>query len=186
MVNKIINMKWVVVLFTTCQTLQISNHVYITSRSPQSDLKIISPQQCNYIAKEWYNKIMIHSDKKSKNSIMKKIEKSPYDHIIQSVNLLESYFQSSKKNLYVYLAWMPIEEISKSSNDVLSIIVLDKIENTLHLKCIIQNPCWYSQNIDSKELKKCLISLQTEDQVLNMAEFLDNPINIRYKLDWLF
>jgi len=51
---------------------------------------------------------------------------------------------------------------------------------------MLVNPSWSSENIESKELKRCLESIETATHLLNVTEFYNNPDNIRFKLDWTY
>ena len=101
-----------------------------------------------------------------------------------NINKLESFFQSSKKDSLLYLAWMPQEINTKLSKDILSLIICDTDEANIYLKCIIPNPAWTSDNIQSTELKKCLYALETKKQIINVTYFFNDPQNVRYKLEW--
>tara|TARA_Y100000816_G_C26104142_1_gene586109 strand:+ start:714 stop:1295 length:582 start_codon:yes stop_codon:yes gene_type:complete len=183
-----------VLYILTIPSLSLLNKIYKTSKLPQTDLKVISAQQTNFIKSQWYNKIMEDIEIQQKdswdnckdpiawaNNQKITLESNP---ILKHINTLESYFQSSKKESLLYLAWMPQEINTKISKDILSLIICDSDDYNIYLKCIIPNPSWSSENIDSGELKKCLYSLETKEQILNVTQFFNNPANIRYKLDW--
>ncbi len=178
----------------TIPSYSLLNKIYKTSKLPQTDLKVISAQQTNFIKSQWYNKIMEDIEIQQKdswdnckdplawaNNQKKTLESNP---ILKHINTLESYFQGPKKDSLLYLAWMPQEINTKISKDILSLIICDSDDYNIYLKCIIPNPSWSSENIDSCELKKALYSLETKNQILNVTQFFDNPSNIRYKLDW--
>lgn len=189
----------------------MANKKYITSKLPQRDLKVISAQQTNMISKTWYSIIMEEffdkQKKYSEDETLTKLESAriqrnslkdfSQNYILKNMNTLESYFQSSMKDKYLYLAWMP-PQITATAKDqdqdkdqeiyeqVLALVVCDKREDNLVLKCIITHPYWTSDNIEPKELKKCLEALETKEQILNVTEFYNDPSNIRFKLDWSF
>lgn len=185
-------------IFVT-NSLTFSTKKYITSKLPQTDLKVISPLQTNIISKLWYEQIVNDRFNKLedseenitfKNQIERayykhnKLENMANNHIIAGINTLESYFQSPKKDYYLYLSWMPIEINTQLSKDVLALLVCEKYNKTILLKSIIPNPCWCSENIDSTELKKCLLALESSSQTLQLDDFYNNHDNIRFKLDW--
>ena len=170
------------------------NKIYKTSKLPQTDLKVINAQQTNIIKSQWYNKLMedikIQQDDSWENckdplawanNQKKTLESNP---ILKDINKLESYFQGSKKESLLYLAWMPEEINSKLSKDILYLIICDTDDSNIYLKCIIPNPSWTSDNIPSTELKKCLYALETKKQLINVTSFFNDPENIRYKLEW--
>ena len=193
----------------------MDNKKYITSKLPQTDLKVISAQQTNMVSKTWYSIIMEEffdkQKKYSEDETLTKLESAriqrnslkdfSQNYILKNMNTLESYFQSSMKDKYLYLAWMPpqITATAKAKakatakdqdkdvyEQVLALVVCDKREDNLVLKCIITHPYWTSDNIEPKELKKCLEALETKEQILNVTEFYNDPSNIRFKLDWSF
>lgn len=181
-------------------SLSLKSRTYKTSFYPNDDLKVITAQETNYISKQWYSKIMYtikeyekeiyqnknltHIDRLIKTK--KYLENSPQNYILSSINTLEGYFQGTMKESLLYLAWMPEEETLKSTKDVLALIICNKEKRNIHLKCIIPNPSWSSENIESKELKRCLESIETATHMLNVTEFYNNPDNIRFKLDWIY
>ena len=175
-------------------SLSLIKSVYQTSKLPQTDLKVINAQQTNIIKSQWYNELMediqisqIDSWENSNDPLAwasnqkKTLESNP---ILKHINTLESFFQSSKKDSLLYLAWMPQEINSKLSKDILSLIICDTDESNIYLKCIIPNPAWTSDNIQSTELKKCLYALETKKQIINVTYFFNDPQNVRYKLEW--
>ena len=185
-------------IFVT-NSLTLSTKKYITSKLPQTDLKVISQLQTNIISKLWYEQIINDRFNKLEDSQENiefkdqierayfkhnKLENMANNHILAGINTLESYFQSPKKDYYLYLSWMPMEINTQLSKDVLALIVCEKYSKTIILKSIIPNPSWYSENIDPKELKKCLFSLENNQHIINVTEFYNNPDNIRFKLDW--
>lgn len=175
-------------------SLSLIKSVYQTSKLPQTDLKVINAQQTNIIKSQWYNELMediqisqIDSWENSNDPLAwasnqkKTLESNP---ILKHINKLESFFQSSKKDSLLYLAWMPQEINTKLSKDILSLIICDTDEANIYLKCIIPNPAWTSDNIQSTELKKCLYALETKKQIINVTYFFNDPQNVRYKLEW--
>lgn len=175
-------------------SLSLIKNVYQTSKLPQTDLKVINAQQTNIIKSQWYNELMEDIQISQKDSWensndplawasnqKKTLESNP---ILKHINKLESFFQSSKKDSLLYLAWMPQEINSKLSKDILSLIICDTDEANIYLKCIIPNPAWTSDNIQSTELKKCLYALETKKQIINVTYFFNDPQNVRYKLEW--
>ena len=118
------------------------------------------------------------------------LEDFSQNYILKNINTLESYFQSPMKEKYLYLAWVPEEINTKSQKDILALIVCNKEEEEeekkLVLKCIITNPSWSGENIESIELKKCLYALESKEYKLDITEFYKEPSNIRFKLDWSF
>jgi hypothetical protein len=180
--------------FSGVFSLSLIKKVYQTSKLPQTDLKVINAQQTNIIKSQWYNELMediqiqqIDSWENSNDPLAwasnqkKTLESNP---ILKHINTLESFFQSSKKDSLLYLAWMPQEINSKLSKDILSLIICDTDEANIYLKCIIPNPAWTSDNIQSTELKKCLYALETKKQIINVTHFFNDPQNVRYKLEW--
>jgi len=186
-------------------SFSLQNRVYKTSKLPQTDLKVISAQQTAMVSKHWFNKIMTDFFQKqqdeSENSKVSQLELArrqrnaledfSQNYILKNINTLESYFQSSMKDKYLYLAWVPEEVNTKSQKDILALIVCDKEdnqsdpkENKLILKCIITNPSWSGENIESIELKKCLYALESKEYKLDITEFYKEPSNTRFKLDW--
>ena len=178
----------------TVSSYSLLNKIYKTSKLPQTDLKVINAQQTNIIKSQWYNKLMedikIQQDDSWENckdplawanNQKKTLESNP---ILKDINKLESYFQGSKKESLLYLAWMPEEINSKLSKDILYLIICDTDDSNIYLKCIIPNPSWTSDNIPSTELKKCLYALETKKQLINVTSFFNDPENIRYKLEW--
>ena len=168
--------------------------IYKTSKLQQTDLKVINAQQTNFIKSQWYNKLMEDIELQQKdswenckdplawaNNQKKTIDSNP---ILKHINKLETYFQGSKKESLLYLAWMPQNINSKLSKDVLSIIICDTDDSNIYLECIIPNPSWTSDNIPSTELKKCLYALETKKKYINFTHIFNNPQNIRYKLEW--
>ena len=166
---------------------------------------MITAQQTAIVSKQWFNKIMSDFFQKqqddSENSKISKLELArrqknaledfSQNYILKNINTLESYFQSPMKEKYLYLAWTPEEVNTKSQKDVLALIVCNKEEKhqseeekRLILKCVITNPSWSGENIESKELKKCLYALETKEHKLDITEFYKEPSNIRFKLDW--
>jgi hypothetical protein len=207
------NLTILLLLSLTSGLTPMDNKKYITSKLPQRDLKVISAQQTNMISKTWYSIIMedfFDKQKKySEDETLTKLESAriqrnslkdfSQNHILKNMNTLESYFQSSMKDKYLYLAWMPPQITAKAAaiakatakdkdiyEQVLALVVCDKQEDNLVLKCIITHPYWTSDNIEPKELKKCLEALETKEQILNVTEFYNDPSNIRFKLDWSF
>jgi len=183
----------IVYLFTV-SSYSLLNKIYKTSKLPQTDLKVINAQQTNIIKSQWYNKLMEDIELQQKdswdnckdplawaNNQKKTLESNP---ILKHINKLESYFQGSKKETLLYLAWMPQDINSKLSKDVLSIIICDTDDSNIYLECIIPNPSWTSDNIPSTELKKCLYALETKQQIINVSHFFNDPQNVRYKLEW--
>ena len=175
-------------------SLSLIKSVYPTSKLPQTDFKVINAQQTNIIKSQWYNELMEDIQLSQKDSWensndplawasnqKKTLESNP---ILKHINTLESFFQSSKKDSLLYLAWMPQEINSKLSKDILSLIICDTDEANIYLKCIIPNPAWTSDNIQSTELKKCLYALETKKQIINVTHFFNDPQNVRYKLEW--
>jgi hypothetical protein len=180
--------------FSGVFSLSLIKNVYQTSKLPQTDLKVINAQQTNIIKSQWYNELMEDIQISQKDSWensndplawasnqKKTLESNP---ILKHINTLESFFQSSKKDSLLYLAWMPQEINSKLSKDILSLIICDTDEANIYLKCIIPNPAWTSDNIQSTELKKCLYALETKKQIINVTYFFNDPQNVRYKLEW--
>lgn len=186
-------------------SFSLQNRVYKTSKLPQTDLKVISAQQTAMVSKHWFNKIMTEFFQKqqdeNENSKVSQLELArrqrnaledfSHNYILKNINTLESYFQSSMKDKYLYLAWVPEEVNTQSQKDILSLIVCDKEENQSHpqenkliLKCIITNPSWSGENIESIELKKCLYALESKEYKLDITEFYKEPSNTRFKLDW--
>tara|TARA_Y100000741_G_scaffold363535_1_gene351962 strand:- start:1235 stop:1807 length:573 start_codon:yes stop_codon:yes gene_type:complete len=190
----------------------MDNNKYSTSKLPQTDLKVISAQQTNVVSKTWYSIIMEEFFDKQKryseDETLTKLESARIqrnslrefskNYILKNMNTLESYFQSSMKDKYLYLAWMPpkdlsqdiVQDLSEEKKEIyeqiLALVVCDKQHDNLVLKCIITHPFWTSDNIEPKELKKCLEALETKEQILNVTEFYNDPSNIRFKLDWSF
>ena len=195
-------MKFVVfLLFSIPKSLSgfsIENRRYKTSKLPQTDLKVINAEQTNIVSRQWFNKIMedffekqqLENDKISELERARRqrnaLEDFSQNYILKNINKLESYFQSSMKERFLYLAWMPEEITTKSQKDVLALIVCDEKEESIILKCIITNPSWTCDNIESKELKNCLEALETKEHMLNITEFYSDPNNVRFKLDWSF
>ena len=180
--------------FFTVSSFSLINKIYKTSKLPQTDLKVINAQQTNMIKSQWYNKLMEDIELQQKdswdnckdplawaNNQKKTLESNP---ILKHINKLETYFQSSKKESLLYLAWMPQEINTKLSKDVLSLIICDTDDSNIYLECIIPNPAWTSDNIPSTELKKCLYALETKQQLINVTHFFNDPQNVRYKLEW--
>lgn len=180
--------------FFTVSSFSLINKIYKTSKLPQTDLKVINAQQTNMIKSQWYNKLMEDIELQQKdswdnckdplawaNNQKKTLESNP---ILKYINKLETYFQSSKKESLLYLAWMPQEINTKLSKDVLSLIICDTDDSNIYLECIIPNPEWTSDNIPSTELKKCLYALETKHQLINVTHFFNDPQNVRYKLEW--
>ena len=180
--------------FFTVSSFSLINKIYKTSKLPQTDLKVINAQQTNMIKSQWYNKLMEDIELQQKdswdnckdplawaNNQKKTLESNP---ILKYINKLETYFQSSKKESLLYLAWMPQEINTKLSKDVLSLIICDTDDSNIYLECIIPNPAWTSDNIPSTELKKCLYALETKQQLINVTHFFNDPQNVRYKLEW--
>ena len=184
-------------------SFSLQNRIYKTSKLPQTDLKVISAQQTSMVSKHWFNKIMTDFfEKQQKDSENKKVSKLELarrqknaledfsqNYILKNINTLESYFQSPMKDKYLYLAWVPEEINTKSQKDILALIVCNKEEEEekkLVLKCIITNPSWSGENIESVELKKCLYALESKEYKLDITEFYKKPSNIRFKLDWSF
>ena len=178
----------------TVSSFSLINKIYKTSKLPQTDLKVINAQQTNMIKSQWYNKLMEDIELQQKdswdnckdplawaNNQKKTLESNP---ILKHINKLETYFQSSKKESLLYLAWMPQEINTKLSKDVLSLIICDTDDSNIYLECIIPNPSWTSDNIPSTELKKCLYALETKQQLINVTHFFNDPQNVRYKLEW--
>ncbi len=178
----------------TVSSFSLINKIYKTSKLPQTDLKVINAQQTNMIKSQWYNKLMEDIELQQKdswdnckdplawaNNQKKTLESNP---ILKHINKLETYFQSSKKESLLYLAWMPQEINTKLSKDVLSLIICDTDDSNIYLECIIPNPAWTSDNIPSTELKKCLYALETKQQLINVTHFFNDPQNVRYKLEW--
>ena len=213
------NLTILLLLSLTSGLTPMDNKKYITSKLPQTDLKVISAQQTNMVSKTWYSIIMEEffdkQKKYSEDETLTKLESAriqrnslkdfSQNYILKNMNTLESYFQSSMKDKYLYLAWMPpqtkataiataIAKAKATAKDqdkdvyeqVLGLVVCDKREDNLVLKCIITHPYWTSDNIEPKELKKCLEALETKEQILNVTEFYNDPSNIRFKLDWSF
>lgn len=184
----------IIVSLFTVSSYSLLNKIYKTSKLPQTDLKVINAQQTNFIKSQWYNKLMEDIEIQQKdswenckdplawaNNQKKTLESNP---ILKYINKLESYFQGSKKETLLYLAWMPQDINSKLSKDVLSIIICDTDDSNIYLECIIPNPSWTSDNIPSTELKKCLYALETKQQIINVSHFFNDPQNVRYKLEW--
>ena len=183
-------------------SFSLQNRIYKTSKLPQTDLKVISAQQTSMVSKHWFNKIMTDFfEKQQKDSENKRVSKLELarrqknaledfsqNYILKNINTLESYFQSPMKEKYLYLAWVPEEINTKSQKDILALIVCNKEEEEeekkLVLKCIITNPSWSGENIESIELKKCLYALESKEYKLDITEFYKEPSNIRFKLDW--
>tara|TARA_B100000085_G_scaffold281845_1_gene309190 strand:+ start:907 stop:1518 length:612 start_codon:yes stop_codon:yes gene_type:complete len=185
-------------------SFSLQNRIYKTSKLPQTDLKVISAQQTSMVSKHWFNKIMTDffekQEKASENERISKLELArrqrnaledfSQNYILKNINTLESYFQSPMKDKYLYLAWVPEEINTKSQKDILALIVCNKEEDQseeekkLVLKCIITNPSWSGENIESIELKKCLYALESKEYKLDITEFYKEPSNIRFKLDW--
>jgi hypothetical protein len=163
----------------TVTSFSLINKIYKTSKLPQTDLKVINAQQTNMIKSQWYNKLMEDIELQQKDSWDK-----CKDPLLKHINKLETYFQGSKKDSLLYLAWMPQEIHTKLSKDVLSLIICDTDDSNIYLKCIIPNPLWTSDNIPSTELKKCLYALETKQQIINVTHFFNDPQNVRYKLEW--
>ena len=207
------NLTILLLLSITSGLTPMDNKKYITSKLPQTDLKVISAQQTNMVSKTWYSIIMEEffdkQKKYSEDETLTKLESAriqrnslkdfSQNYILKNMNTLESYFQSSMKDKYLYLAWMPPQITAKAAaiakatakdqeiyEQVLALVVCDKREDNLVLKCIITHPYWTSDNIEPKELKKCLEALETKEQILNVTEFYNDPSNIRFKLDWSF
>ena len=184
----------IIVSLFTVSSYSLLNKIYKTSKLPQTDLKVINAQQTNMIKSQWYNKLMEDIELQQKdswdnckdplawaNNQKKTLESNP---ILKHINKLESYFQSSKKESLLYLAWMPQEINTKLSKDVLSLIICDTDDSNIYLECIIPNPAWTSDNIPSTELKKCLYALETKQLLINVTHFFNDPQNVRYKLEW--
>ncbi len=202
----------ILLLSTTSSLTPMDNNKYSTSKLPQTDLKVISAQQTNVVSKTWYSIIMEEFFDKQKryseDETLTKLESARIqrnslrefskNYILKNMNTLESYFQSSMKDKYLYLAWMPpkdlsqdiVQDLSEEKKEIyeqiLALVVCDKQYDNLILKCIITHPFWTSDNIEPKELKKCLEALETKEQILNVTEFYNDPSNIRFKLDWSF
>ena len=185
---------YIIFSFFTVSSFSLINKIYKTSKLPQTDLKVINAQQTNMIKSQWYNKLMEDIELQQKdswdnckdplawaNNQKKTLESNP---ILKHINKLETYFQSSKKESLLYLAWMPQEINTKLSKDVLSLIICDTDDSNIYLECIIPNPAWTSDNIPSTELKKCLYALETKQQLINVTHFFNDPQNVRYKLEW--
>lgn len=180
-------------------SFSLKSRTYKTSLYPNNDLKEITAQETNYISKQWYSKIMYtvkeYETELSKNKnfthidrlvkTKKHMENIPQNYILSNINMLEGFFQSSMKDSYLYLAWMP-EDKKARTIDILALVVCNKDNNDLILKCVIPNPSWSSENIESTELKRCIESIETATHMLNVTEFYNNPDNIRFKLDWTY
>jgi hypothetical protein len=184
----------IIISLFTVSSFSLLNKIYETSKLPQTDLKVINAQQTNFIKSQWYSKLMEDIELQQKdswenckdplawaNNQKKTIDSNP---ILKHINKLETYFQGSKKESLLYLAWMPQNINSKLSKDVLSIIICDTDDSNIYLECIIPNPSWTSDNIPSTELKKCLYALETKKKYINFTHFFNDPQNIRYKLEW--
>ena len=184
----------IIISLFTVSSFSLLNKIYETSKLPQTDLKVINAQQTNFIKSQWYSKLMEDIELQQKdswenckdplawaNNQKKTIDSNP---ILKHINKLETYFQGSKKESLLYLAWMPQNINSKLSKDVLSIIICDTDDSNIYLECIIPNPSWTSDNIPSTELKKCLYALETKQQIINVSHFFNDPQNVRYKLEW--
>ena len=182
----------IVTMFKFSFQLVPNNRQYSNLNSLQSNLKVVSAQQTSVIAQTWYRKIIenFYAEVAEKGvpqlSVSRRLERSRYNHILQHINKLEGMFQSPQKDKYLYLAWMPQEKKSRECKEVLSLVIFDAHTdaNQLCLKCIVQNPCWHSENISIKELKKCIDALENEQRIVNSTTFLEKPQNVRFKLDW--
>ena len=147
---------------------------YYTSHDPGSDLKLISHAQASLISNHWYKKITNESTNANQQG-----------HILKHVETLKSYIKSTKREKYSYFAWMPSESnTTEKANLVMSIVVCEKESLKLDLMCIVPNPSWSSQNIESKELKRCIFGLERDGIIINITNFCNHQNNIRYKLDW--
>lgn len=196
-------MRFIFLLFITwfgpnyVMPLSFENKIFKPSINPLSDLTVISAQQTNFISKRWFNKIMEdfadeqleilekYSPLESAVRQRQNFESMNDIHILEHINTVEKFFQTPMKERYSYYAWMPTEEDEKIAVDVVALIVTDETTDYgIIIKCIIPNPCWATQNIQSKELKRCLSYLECDDRSLNFTEFYENTNNIRFKLDW--
>ena len=184
----------IIVYLLTVSSYSLLNKIYKTSKLPHTDLKVINAEQTNYIKSLWYNKLMEDIELQQKdswenckdplawaNTQKKTLDSNP---ILKHINKLESYFQGSKKESLLYLAWIPEEINSKLPIDVLSLIICDTDNSNIYIECIIPNPSWTSDNIPSTELKKCLYAIETNKKNINFTHFFNDPQNIRYKLEW--
>lgn len=163
-----------------------------TSINPKKDLQKISTQQTNIIYRNWYNQIMEHFHEiqfctylDEPNKEIDPFQYFQFKHILDKINIIEGYFQSSFKNDLLYLAWMPHHNTSDHNKHILALIVCHEYEECIILKSIIPHPGWSSRNIDSKELRKCLFALENDSKYLNITEFLNNTNNVRFCLDWM-
>ena len=117
----------IIISLFTVSSFSLLNKIYETSKLPQTDLKVINAQQTNFIKSQWYSKLMEDIELQQKdswencknplawaNNQKKTIDSNP---ILKHINKLETYFQGSKKESLLYLAWMPQNINSKLSKD---------------------------------------------------------------------
>jgi hypothetical protein len=145
---------------------------YKSSINPIDDLVQIDIAKVSMISNNWmHNIIQINDDFKSINSELKHLP------IIFKINKLEQSFQEERTPNDIYYAWMPVSYYGPK--DILFIITCQYINNKHVIKQVIQSPFWYSEQIESIELKKTLETLEN----LDLNFFYEN--DIRYKFSWV-
>ena len=110
-----------ILLSITSGLTPMDNKKYCTSKLPQTDLKDNSAQQTNMVSKTWYSIIMEEffdkQKKYSEDETLTKLESAriqrnslkdfSQNYILKNMNTLESYFQSSMKDKYLYRLGCP-------------------------------------------------------------------------------
>ena len=101
------NLTILLLLSITSGLTPMDNKKYITSKLPQTDLKVISAQQTNMVSKTWYSIIMEEffdkQKKYSEDETLTKLESAriqrnslkdfSQNYILKNMNTLESYDQ---------------------------------------------------------------------------------------------
>jgi len=137
------------------------------------DLNVLTGAEASFVSKHWLNNIL-QSRKICKEDKI----------IVENINKLESYIQSSFYNHSIndkYIAWMPLGY----TKDVLFIVVIESTDSENIVKLMIHSPFWESAQIESHFLLDALkFHSKKSNKKLELTQFLDE--NIRYKLEWKY
>ena len=138
--------------------------LYISNKKfPSKDLSIITPQEASFISKYWLSQCL-------------EINNRGDEHIIKSINLIESNFQLSqcedgKDKQILYLAWMPEGKFRYGVKDILYIIVTEIICNS--------STMWGHLLAIKQSTKKSITETKRSDVKENKNnEFSENNIEI--------
>tara|TARA_B110000503_G_C6910064_1_gene314292 strand:- start:103 stop:621 length:519 start_codon:yes stop_codon:yes gene_type:complete len=166
-------MKFILFLLYSTSALQFNKNKFFTPHNKKSkDIQFVDKQTANLIGRNWLYDIDVYCDIDFSFNTKHEL----YSTTVDKINKLEQYVQESNKG--IYLLWNPKNNLNME--EVLFIIVCEKVNDTYTIKHLIQSPYWYENYIQSVHLKMALDDYT--NNTIDLTKFYEN--DIKYKLAW--